>query len=87
MVRKEFTAWAIDTNSDEGHSFIGRYWKSKSNVQWPYIPTHLEGCKTALFKTRALARIALEDFKDNRIWQPFPKARVVKVKVVIEAVK
>ena len=72
-----FTAWAIDTRSEEGHGLIGRYWWF--NGKFPEIPPHLEGCKTALFKTRALARQGLGSVK--RCWK---NARVVKARITIE---
>lgn len=75
---KEFTAWAIDSRSAEGHGLLGRYFFSHN------IPPSAEGCVTALFKTRAIAREYLkEKFKD---WcSPDWKPRVIKVRVVIEA--
>lgn len=47
---KEFTAWAIDTRSTEGHGLLGRYFFTHN------IPPSSEGCVAALFKTRAIAR-------------------------------
>ena len=76
-MKKEFEAWAISSMSEEGHGFIGRYWWFESKS--PVIPSHLEGCRVALFKTRALARQGLVSVRRG-----FEKARVVKVKVTIE---
>ena len=73
-LEEAFTAWAIHTRSSEGHGFIGRYWYCIP------IPIHMEGCVIALFKTRKLARENLPDIKGA-----FPKAQVVKVKVIIES--
>jgi len=73
-----FTTWAIDTRSDEGHGLIGRYWWFNRSA--PQIPAHLEGCKTALFKTRELARAGLPSVREYS----FPKAKVVKVDVIIK---
>ncbi len=72
-----FTAWAIDSRSEEGHGLIGRYWWF--NHKSPVIPPHMEGCKIALFTTRALARKGLETVKGT--WE---NARVIKAKVTIE---
>jgi hypothetical protein len=46
----------------------------------PVIPDHLEGCRTALFTTRQIARINLPSVKSS-----YPKAKVVKVDVRIMA--
>lgn len=75
---KEFTAWAIDTQSTEGHGLLGRYFFSHD------IPPSAEGCKTALFKTREIARqYRRESFRDYTpsTWRP----KVIKVKVSIVA--
>ena len=77
-MREIFTAWAIDTRSEEGRGLIGRYWWF--NHKAPEIPPHLEGCKIAIFKTRALARKNLESVREYS----FPNARVIKAKVTIE---
>ncbi|KKK45376.1 hypothetical protein LCGC14_3165670 [marine sediment metagenome] len=77
---KEFTAWAIDTQSTEyieKPGLLGRYFFNRP------IPPHMEGCTAALFKTRAIAR---EYLKKNfaqytpSTWKP----KVIKVKVTIE---
>jgi len=75
-----FNAWAINTCSDEGHGLIGRYWWFEGNS--PVIPTHLEGCKVALFKTRKIARINLTQVK-----RAFPEAKVIKVEVAIQPIE
>ena len=52
MKTKNFTAWGIQL--DKEHGLAGRYWwfeKMASN-----LPPHLEGCKSALFTTRKIAR-------------------------------
>ena len=69
-------AWAIDTQSHEGHGLLGKYW-------WffgppPKIPASMDGYTTAVFKTRAIAREALHSAK-----RTFPRAKVVKVYVDI----
>ena len=69
-----FYAWALDTRSDEGHGFLGRYWWASN------LPVHLEGCEIALFKTRAIARQHLPDVTKYS----FPKAQVVRVRVTVE---
>ena len=78
MDTEQFTAWAIDTQSPEGHGLLGRYFFSSPI---PMLPSS-EGCKTALFKSRQIAR----EYR-NRIstyegdtWKP----KVVKVTVTIE---
>ena len=77
---KVFEAWAIDTRSTEGPGLLGRYFFSHD------IPPSAEGCVTALFMTRPLARQALkEKFKQYKPswWSP----KVVRVKVTIEVVR
>lgn len=72
---KEFTAWAIDTQSPEGHGLLGRYFFAHN------IPPSAEGCVTALWTTRREAREALHTaFGWTGSWKP----RVIKVKVFIE---
>lgn len=78
-MKRSFTAWAIDTCSKEGHGFIGRYWWFDGRA--PVLPVHLEGCRTALFETRALARKNL-----SRVKGAFESARVKKVQVTIEEI-
>jgi len=75
-----FKAWAIDTNSKEGHGFIGRYWNFGNTYQ--PLPVHLEGCREALFVTR---KLALENLPSVRRYS-FPKARVVRVAVTIKTI-
>ena len=77
MDSEVFKAWAIDTRSYDGRGFIGKYWWFEHKP--PQIPKHMEGCKLALFKTRALARLGLPSVR-----RTFPEARVVKVSVKIE---
>lgn len=74
MTARTFTAWAIDTRSEEGHTFIGRYWARDE------IPVSLAGCQIALFETRKKARA----FADVWVKRAFPRAKAVKVKVTIE---
>ena len=71
-----FNAWAIDTCSDEGHGYIGRYWHRIP------LPVHMEGCEIALFKTRELAKAAVKDMNEHDYVQ-FPKAKVARVFVSI----
>jgi hypothetical protein len=72
-----FQAWAIDTQSGEGHGLIGRYWWFDENSR--NIPKHMEGCRFALFKTRKDAREALPKVK-----RAFPKSKIKHVNVRIE---
>jgi len=78
-MKEEFTAWAINANSDEGHGFIGRYWWFSKRAD---IPVHMEGGKVALFKTRKLASENLTSVRGA-----FPSARAEKVTVKIETFK
>ena len=81
-----FYAWAIDTRSPEGYGLIGRYWWFNNHQT---ISPHLEGCQTAVFKTRKIARENLASVKgvrDDGQFHAFPKARVVKVRLTIEVV-
>ena len=73
----EYTGWAIDSQSAEGHGLIGRYWWFTGKPVG--IPNHMEGHLNAVFPTRREARAALPSTK-----RAFPKAKVVKVKVTIE---
>ena len=75
MIR--FYAWAIDTNSSEGHGLIGRYYFNHQ------IPVSLEGCKIALYKTRAEVRRDLKIMKDSS-YIPFQKAKVIQVEVTVK---
>ena len=77
MESEEFYAWGIDTRSPEGHGLIGRYWWFNNHA--PIIPSHMEGCKLAIFKTRKLARGNLPSVKSA-----YPNAQVVKVLVIIQ---
>ncbi|KKL78027.1 hypothetical protein LCGC14_2028930 [marine sediment metagenome] len=78
MIKKSFTAWVIDTNSKEGHGFIGRYWCF--GKKYPDIPVGLKGCQIALLPTRSVARKCLLDVKSG-----FPEATVRQVKVTVES--
>ena len=77
MNKETFLAWAIDTNSDEGHRLIGRYWWFEG-VLPPIIPASLKGCEIALFSTRLQAHKCLPD-----VLGAFPGARVRRVKVSV----
>lgn len=81
-MKNKFSAWAIDTKSTEGHGLIGRYWHFKPDQQ--KIPEHLEGCKTALFKTRKIARENISSVKKS---YSFPNAVIIKVDVIIKQSK
>ena len=73
---KEFTAWAIDTQSTEGHGLLGRYFFTHN------IPPSAEGCVTALFRTRNIARKHRKYhflLFTPSTWKP----KVIKVKVLI----
>lgn len=74
----EYYGWAIDTQSEEGHGFIGRYWWFEG-YGGSLIPAHMEGHRTALFCTRKLAREALPKTR-----RAFPRSKVVKVIVSVQ---
>ena len=79
---KTFIAWAVDSHSEEGHGLLGRYWWFDNSHQ--NIPPHLEGCITALYKTRKLAREGAKSVRGDGVeYTSFPKARAVKVEVTI----
>lgn len=65
---KTWKAWAIHTQSVEGHSTIGPYWFIRAK------PECLDGCLPALFRTRAAARTNLEHVRRS-----FPRAKVIRV--------
>ena len=73
-------AWAIDTNSKEGHGFIGVFWFEKQKQ----LPPYQDGMRTALFRTRKQARehLLLVRPKDEK-YHAFPKAKVVRVQIGI----
>lgn len=73
---KAYKGWAINTNSDEGHGLLGRYWWFEGTP--PIIPDHLHGHEIAVFKTRREAREALP-----RVRRAFKKARVERVHIDI----
>lgn len=84
-IKREFSAWAVDTRSTEGHGYIGRYWWF--NGAPPKVLPQLEGCKVCLFKTRREAREAAHSVRRQRggwdrsnSWRP----TAVKVRITIE---
>ena len=80
MKRTDRKAWAIHTQSPEGHGFIGSsYLNAWRAAGWH--PAHT-GLTLALFKTRREARTALREIKGPE-WG-FKKARVYRVTVTIE---
>lgn len=80
MKTKTSKAWAIHTQSKEGHGFIGiGYLVSHWGVN---IPVQCAGNRTALFLTRREAREALKLIKAPE-WG-FKRARVYRVDVTIE---
>ena len=73
---KTFTAWAIDSQSTEGHGLLGRYYFTQQ------IPPSLEGGRLSLFKTRKIAKEHLKKLKEGWVseyWNP----KVVKVYVTV----
>ena len=73
---KEFTAWAIDTQSIEGHGLLGRYYFDNRMRK----PPSLEGCIVALFTTRKIARQYCKTVYGGNEWKP----KVIKVRVIIQ---
>lgn len=83
-IKRTYHAWAIDTRSDEGHGLVGKYWWFGGHQLSCYedkVP-QITGYKTALFRTRQIARDNLNDVKNA-----FPKAKVIKVQVDISVDK
>jgi len=84
MNERNFKAWAIDSNSKEGHGYhgyLGRYyWQMPDSSQ--AIPIHMEGCRIAMFTTRKIARESLKELKSHK-YVAFPKAKVVRISVSI----
>lgn len=72
-ITKSFKAWAVVLKGREwGPAFAGRYYFPDR------IPSHMEGCVTSLFKTRAKARQAVKG--------AYYPASPVRVNVTIEVV-
>lgn len=80
LIRKTYKGWAINLNSGEGHSLLGRFHWHDGKC-WR-IPPHLEGHVTALYATRREAREELRRMKSHpkTVW---PNARVERVTVDI----
>ena len=78
-----FKSWAINTQSPEGHGFLGKGWWffGKPTV----IPGNLLGCKISLFDTRKDARDALQDLR-GKSYNPFPKAKLSRVEITIKEI-
>lgn len=77
---KQYMGWAIDTCSESNHGLIGVYWPFKDKF-YP-IPPQCKVVTTAVFRTRREAREALLSVKKG---YAFPRSKVVKVNVKIEA--
>ena len=73
-MRSVTRAWAIALVERPG--FIGRYWGLPSLAIHP----NFTGYRTAVFETRREARATLDKV---RIPYGFPKARVVRVRVIV----
>lgn len=82
MKTKTSMAWAVHTQSREGHGFIGPYYLSAWRDAG--IPDQLRGYGIALFRTRREARAALDLVKGPE-WG-FKHARVYRVTVTVEGV-
>jgi len=76
MREESFKAWAIDTRSEEGHGFIGRYYWYQN------LPDSSEGCELALFLTKAKAMKYLPQAREA-----FPKAQVARVLITVKILK
>jgi len=80
----KFTAWVINSMSNEGHGLLGRYWWFDDLP--PIVSKHLEGCHVALFKTRNIAReycSKVRGLPNDGKYHAFPNARVEKATVTI----
>lgn len=71
-------AWAIDAGGTAalGHDFIGHAWFGWPKEMWT------SGLTICLFKTRKLAKEHLAKPKRS-----FPKAKVVRVRILVETLK
>lgn len=78
-MKYEKMAWAINSRSIEGHSFLGVHIFDHT----VRLPHYMRGSMIALFKTRVKAQEALREYK-NRTYHPFPGAAISRVKVTIE---
>ena len=79
-MKEAFTAWAIDSQSSEGHGLLGRYYFAQ------IIPVSIKGCRLSLFPTRKIAREHLAEMRRHWVsenWRP----KVVKVNVIVEVIK
>lgn len=76
--RRESRSWAIDVNDGESYAFIGRYWDEEG------FPELHHPLPTRLFDTRREARDFCRKMKSHP-YKAYPKARVVRVRVVVEA--
>jgi len=72
----ELKGWVINTRSDDGHGFIGKFWWFGKNP--PKIPNHMDGYRTAVFRTR---KEAIEGL--NFVIGSFHKARVERVTITL----
>ncbi len=71
--------WAIETNAGFSSPFLGRDYAWAGTA----IHEHMNGYEVAVWPTRDGARGFLRAMKSRR-YVPFPKARVVKVRVTVE---
>ena len=71
-------SWAIYSDYHEDSGLIGIYWWARRKLSKQGVPEWHAGCPYALFQTRAQARKRLPDIKGT-----FPKARVVKVSLLV----
>jgi hypothetical protein len=82
VAKQQRNAWAIHTQSKEGHGYIGAGYLTQHGWSLRDIPYQIAGNTTALFRTRREAREALRLIKHPE-WG-FKRSRVYRVTVTIE---
>jgi hypothetical protein len=75
-------AWAIRCDFDGKPFLTGIFYYAYRDTSIPACPAYLAGCKTALFKTREVARYYCAQLRSKR-----NKATVVKVSVEVKEIK
>ena len=76
-------AWAIHTRSGSAHGFFGRFWPFPDEAV--HLSSEREVLRVRLFETRREARAHLKAER-AQVYQPFPNAVVVRVRVDVKEV-